>query len=109
MKMSTATSIRLRQQLDASGDCPVITTDDISELDVEMSDILERMTARTTFEDARPELQELAELHGLLATLLFKCSVDLTDRQRQVVRTYDRWDDEDTRRYFFREVTARRI
>ncbi len=107
--MSTTTSIRLRRQIDTSGDCPTVTSEDIRELDAEMSGILERMAVRTTYEDAKPELDELADLHGLLATLLFKWCVDLTDRQRQVVRSFDRWDDEDTRKHFFGEVTAGRM
>ena len=107
--MSTAASLRLRRQLEQPGEMPDVTCDDVAELDAELSSILERMAIRTTYEDAKPELDELAELHGLMATLLFKHRVELSARQRHIVRIFDRWDDEDTRRYFFREVIAGRM
>ena len=107
--MSTAASVRLRRQLEDLGELPSVTRDDVAELEAEMSNILERIAGRTAYEDAKPELDELAELHGLLATLLFKHRVELSARQKQVVRIFDRWDDEDTRRYFFREVIAGRM
>lgn len=106
LDMTATASQRLRRKLEKYAELP--DDDDIAELDAELESILDNMAGRKTYEEAKPDLDELAELHGLMATLLFKHRVELSSRQQYVVRTFDRWDDEDTRRYFYAEVVAGR-
>ena len=107
--MTTTTSHRLRHQIQLSGDAPEITESDISDLEAEMEKILMRIAAKPSALEAATELDELGEFHGLLAVLLFKHRIPLSERQKKVVRVFDRWDDDETRTYFHKEVVAGRI
>lgn len=107
--MNKTVSTRLSEKLSRTGEIPDVSDSEMADLNAEMVSILTGIAARSTFEDAKAELTELAVLHGLLATLLFKYSVEMTARQQKIIRMFDRWDDEDTLRYFYNEVRAGRV
>ena len=107
--MRTTTAQRLRQLIDRCGDASEISSADVMELESELADLLAQIAKKKTPQDAENLLQELGTLQELLSILIFKYGVELTDRQRKIVRDYDRWDDEETRAYFFKEIVAGRV
>ncbi len=107
--MNSITSQRLRQTIDRCGDASEISNADIVELESELSGLLAQIAKKQSAQDAESALLELGSLQELLSILVFKYDVDLTDRQRRIVREYDRWDDGETRIYFFKEIAAGRV
>ena len=107
--MSTTPSTRVRQTIDRCGDASEISSADVTELESELADLLAEIAKKKSPQDAENLLQKLGALQELLSFLIFKYGVELTDRQRRIVRDYDRWDDEETRAYFFKEIVAGRV
>ncbi len=107
--MSITTFQRIQEKLSRCGDASEVSDADIVELEFELADLLSLIAEKESAQDAAEELQELADFHGLMAVLSFKYDVELTERQRKVVRDYDRWDDERTRVDFFREIAEGRV
>ena len=107
--MNTITAQRLRQTIDRCGDASEISNADIVELESELSGLLAQIAERQSAQDADSLLLELGSLQELLSILTFKYGVDLTDRQRRIVRDYDRWDDAGSRADFFKEIVAGRV
>ncbi len=61
-------------------------------LEQEMNDLMEVIKLSATFESAQNELQQLGLMQETLATMCFGYKIELTERQRKLVREYDRWD-----------------
>ena len=95
--------------IDRCGDAPEISIADVMELESELADLLAQIAKKKTPQDAANLMQELGAFQELLSILRFKYQVKLTERQRRIVREYDRWDDEETRAYFFKEIVAGRV
>lgn len=102
-------SNEIKMLISSTGKCPELGDNDLAILEQELLEILNRMASCDTYDGSIEEWNQLIELHGIFATLLFKFSVDLTDRQSEFVKIFDRWDDVDTRKYFFNEVKLGRL
>ena len=70
-----------------------LTDEDRSCMDQEIDEILERISRMSSIDSADRMLQELGLIQENLATICFKYQVLLSDKQRKLVRKYDRWDD----------------
>lgn len=94
--MSTFQKIsdRLRQ---ASIRGMFLTDEERCQLELEINEVLEAIAKAPTFDDADKGLQELGRMQNTLATICFKYRVELSAKQRQLVREYDRWDDPNVR------------
>lgn len=105
----TISSQRIRQTIEKCGDASEILDSDIADLESELNGLLTQIAEKNSPHDAERDLLDLGSLQELLSILIFKYDVKLTDRQRRIVREYDRWDDEETRVYFFTEIAAGRV
>jgi hypothetical protein len=81
-----------------------LTDDDRRALDLELDQMLKSIANCNTFEAAEPFLQELGDFQLVLATLVFKHEVELSNRQREIVREYDRCDMLDVWRGAFQKI-----
>jgi hypothetical protein len=75
-----------------------------SDLDQELDATIERIARRSDPESASSALDELGTQQYVLATLLFKHKVPLTDKQRRLVRQFDRCDDPQLRVFVFQVI-----
>lgn len=57
-----------------------------------------------TLEAAEALLEELGHTHKVMATLAFKHGLQLSHKQREIVREYDRWDVPEIRRAIFQKI-----
>src|SRR5438067_883628 len=69
-----------------------LSDEERSDLDRELDALLTSIADCHTTETAEKKLQELGEMEQTLATICFKYRIDLTEKQRKLVREYDRWD-----------------
>jgi hypothetical protein len=81
-----------------------LTDDDRRALDLGLDQMLRSIANCNTFEAAEPFLQELGDLQLVLATLAFKHDIELSNRQREIVREYDRCDVPEVRRKAFQKI-----
>ncbi len=81
-----------------------LSCDDRNVLDAEIDKMLKAITDCVTFELAGPLLHELSAIQEVLATLAFKHGIQLSVRQRDIVRTYDRCDIPEVRRSVFQKI-----
>ncbi len=107
--MPKTTLQRIQEALCRCSDGSEVSDADVAELDSELAELLLLIAEKESPQDAAEELRELGALQSFMALLAFKYDVELTDRQRKVVRDYDRWDDEETRVWFFREIAEGRV
>jgi hypothetical protein len=73
-------------------------------IDQDLNELLEAAGRQRTFEDASANLEDLAEMQQTLATLAFRYSVQLSPRQREIVRQYDRCDLSEIRQRVFEKI-----
>lgn len=104
IKMSIPSSTKIRETIARRGDASDISREDIENLESEFDKILGQIAARKSPHSAESDLLELGSLQELLALLAFKYGIELTSRQRRLVREYDRWDDKETRVHVYKEV-----
>ena len=57
-----------------------------------------------SFAEADGQLKKLCEIQEVMAALAFKHGIELSSRQREIVREYDRCDDEAVRRDAFQKI-----
>jgi hypothetical protein len=57
-----------------------------------------------SFEKVDGQLKKLCEIQEVMAALAFKHGIELSSRQREIVREYDRCDDEAVRRDTFQKI-----
>jgi hypothetical protein len=69
-----------------------LTDEERSHLDEEIDEVLASIARKMTMIDAERELQELGIMEETLATLCFKYQLGLSEKQRNLIRQYDRWD-----------------
>jgi len=81
-----------------------MSDDDRAFLDAELSDYIRQILRCKDFESAQQLFTKLGDLHLALATLAFKYDVKLTQRQREFVREFDRWDDSNVLASIFQKI-----
>ncbi|MCC7087183.1 MAG: hypothetical protein IT427_19445 [Pirellulales bacterium] len=81
-----------------------LSNDERHIMDGELDEMLKSIASCDTAESAEPLLQELGCLQEAMATLAFKHGVELSHRQREIVREYDRFDVQDVRRHVFQKI-----
>jgi hypothetical protein len=106
--MKSSESIRFRLRESIGPDFP-ISAHEINALEEELNGVLRSVACSKELEEAQADLDALGKLQELLATLLFKYKVDLTPRQRSIVREFDRSDDPEVREYIFAEIKKGRL
>ena len=99
----------MRELLARCNDRPEISDSDVVQLDLEIDSLLARIATKKSPKEAENLLMDLGAFQELLAILFFKYGFELTDRQRKIVQQYDRWDDEETRGEFFKDIVAGRV
>ena len=97
-------SAELFWRFEAASGRASLTDEDRSALDDELDGILKLIASRATFNAAEPLLEELGRVQEVMATLAFKYSAHLSERQREIVRDYDRCDIDDVRRRTFEKI-----
>lgn len=92
------------------------TSDSIADSDelrhavaAELDGLVEAISEQSTFEKAEGLMKMLGDTHLVLARLAFVHKWSLTDRQREIVRQYDRHDDEGVRREVYEQIQLRRF
>src|SRR5258708_39135305 len=68
-----------------------LTDEERSSLGEEIDRIIESIAQKSSFDEANSRLLELGTMQEVLATLCFKNNITLTEKQRRLVRDYDRW------------------
>ncbi len=103
-------SLILLQRLEASWS-PVSMSDDNRQLlETELNDTLTAIANCDSLEAAEPLLRgDLEEIQGVLATLWCRRHVELSERQREIVREFDRCDDPEVRRIVFENIKHSRF
>jgi hypothetical protein len=101
--MKTSDEIRSRLRDSIGPEFP-ISARERDLLEAELDEILRSIASHSVVAEAEEDLSALGTLQELLATLLFKYKVDLTKRQRAIVRQFDRSDDPDERNYVFTQI-----
>jgi hypothetical protein len=101
----SAKSMELLQRLEALGShLKVLTHDERCVLDAELDETLESIANCDSVEAAEPLLLDLGDIQLVLATLAFKHGIELSKRQRAIVREYDRCDVPEVRHDIFANV-----
>jgi hypothetical protein len=70
-----------------------VSDEERSRLDEELDELLLAIARCESFESAGDKLRSLGLMQELLATLSFRYRINLSEKQRQLVHVYDRWDD----------------
>lgn len=73
-------------------------------LDQEIDEIFEEIAKAPNFESADKKLQELGLYQDILALLWYKYNALLSNKQRELVCDYDRWDDVRDRLGFYLKI-----
>jgi hypothetical protein len=84
-----------------------LTESERDSLDQELDSTLERIARCPDLDSAAGALDELGAQQELLATLLFKHKVQLSNKQRRLVRQFDRVDDPRLRLFVFQVIRNR--
>jgi hypothetical protein len=106
MSVSKAVSIRIRKY-GRDGAC--LSSEEVIGMDNEICELLNRMKSFPDAAAASAVMDELAELQDTLALLLFKYHVPVSEKQKLLVKKYERWDDPDLRSRFFAAVKEGRF
>ena len=97
--------IEICQRLSNCGiDEVALTESERHNLDRELDATLERIARCPDLDSAFSALDELGVQQNVLATLLFKHKVQLSDKQRRLVRQFDRSDDPQLRFFVFQVI-----
>ena len=83
-----------------------LSDEEVTQLDQEINDLLATIAQETTVESAESNLLQLGEIQTVLATICFGTELPLSEKQRRLVRNYDRWDDSEERRHAFAWIKA---
>jgi hypothetical protein len=101
--MSAFNEISRRLSNRGMDDLP-LTDGDLHELDRELIATVERIARCPDLLSASVALDELASQQEVLATLRFKYRLRLSEKQRRLVRQYDRSDDPRLREFVFQVI-----
>jgi hypothetical protein len=82
----------------------VITENEIYAMDQELDATIEHISLFDNIYSASVELDRLEQQQTILATLLFKYKIQLSEKQCRVVRQCDRLDDSRLRNYVFKLI-----
>jgi len=100
-------SLEILQRFEAeSARWKYLTDDDRRVLDGELDEMMKSIANCDTVEAAEPLLQELGRIQEIMATLAFKHGIQLSGRQRRIVREYDRCDVPEVRRIVFQKIKS---
>ncbi len=86
-----------------------LTEQECSDLDGEIDTVLAKIAEAADLSHAKSGLDELADIHHVLAVLAFKYHLSLSPKQRALVRRYDRHDVEEVRSRVFRAAKEGRF
>jgi hypothetical protein len=78
-------------------------------LESELDDILRLIASKASMSAAEKDLDSLGQLQELLALLRFRYDAELTKRQREIVRQFDRSDDFGVRLHVFKQIKAGKL
>jgi hypothetical protein len=81
-----------------------VSDDEIRIIDTELNELLSRIAAIPSFEEATSAMHELGAFQETLALLWFQYDIPISADQKIVVRKFDRSDDPDTCKHVFEEV-----
>ncbi len=96
----------IRQRLSNRGiDEVALTESERHNLDQELDATLERIARCPNVDSASSAFDELGEQQDVLATLLFKHKVQLSEKQRRLVRQFD-FDDSQLRVFVFQVIKS---
>jgi hypothetical protein len=97
----------IRQRLSNYGMNKVaLTESERHNLDQELDATVERIARCPDLDSASSALDELGAQQDVLATLLFKHKVQLSEKQRRLVRQFDRFDDPRLRVFVFQVIRS---
>jgi hypothetical protein len=101
------TFLQLRERLQRFGPREMTLSDEeVAQLDREIDELLASIAQEATAKAADPKLLRLGEVQKVLATICFSTKLPHSERQRQLVRNYDRWDDLQARQRCFAWIKA---
>jgi hypothetical protein len=99
MSLSNDIHIRILEQQDVN-----LTEKVIAGLDDEINDLLNKIRQCPSLAVAEKLLGELADIQSILALLLFKYDAPLSQKQKSLVRQYDRSDVPLVREIVFKSI-----
>ena len=70
-----------------------LSDEEVAQLDREIDQLVASIAQEATAEAADPKLLQLGEIERVLATICFSTELPYSEKQRQLVRNYERWDD----------------
>lgn len=80
--------------------------EDYQALDKKIVGLFASISTCDSAADADSHLVEFGHLQDLMAALAFRFGTQLTERQREIVREYDRWDVPEIRKRAFEKIKA---
>jgi hypothetical protein len=80
--------------------------EEVAQLDREIDELLASIAQEATAEAADPKLLQLGEIQKVLCTICFSTKLPYSEKQRQLVRNYDRWGDPEARQRCFAWIKA---
>jgi hypothetical protein len=86
-----------------------LSDSDRDSLDTQLTNHIRSISNCKDLGSARPLFNELGDVHQALATLAFKHGIKLSDKQREFVRQFDRWDDEQTLAVVFQRIKSKQF
>jgi len=101
--MTTSEDIRNRI-ISAGRDGAYLREDEREALDHEIDGFVSRIRQYDDLSAAEESLMELGQLEELLALLLFKYHAEVSQKQKSLVREFDRSDDPRARALMFRAI-----
>lgn len=84
-----------------------LTDEEREQLDRELDTLIQSIATCETADIAESKLQALGQLQHVFASICFKYRIDLTEKQRQFVHEYDRWDLQEVRKAAFESIKQR--
>jgi hypothetical protein len=103
--MTTISDILRRFETDVSRK-QSLTDEDRQVFDRELNRIIITVAKCDSMESAQGDLLELGRVQEILATLTFRYGAQLSARQRQIVREYDRCDLPEVRQSTFNKIKS---
>jgi hypothetical protein len=101
------TFLEIKKRLEALGAKKMTLSDaEVAKLDSEIDELLVSIAQERTAIGADPKLLQLGEIQDLLCTICFDTDLPYSEKQRQLVRNYDRWPDSEQREKCFGWIKA---
>jgi hypothetical protein len=98
---------KVRERLQALGTKEMTLSDEeVARLDQEIDQLLVSIAEEPDAQAAEPKMMQLGEMTDVLAIICFGTKLPFTDKQRQLVRNYDRWFDAESRQRCFGWIKA---